>query len=114
MFNKLAGFNTQKGNIMRNRNTTSETKTKTYNHEYAVRHAVQFDKDVLFDLTIDDFTIYGCRVVEGKNGDFISLPSRKGKDGKYWGIVYKRFSQDETSLILDMVSGALAEQDLPF
>ncbi|UVY23148.1 MAG: SpoVG [Bacteriophage sp.] len=97
---------------MRNRNTTSET--KTYNHEYAVRRAVQFDKDVLFDLTIDDFTIYGCRVVEGKNGDFISLPSRKGKDGKYWGIVYKRFSQDETSLILDMVSAALAEQDLPF
>ena len=103
---KLAGFNTQKGNIMRNRNTTSET--KTYNHEYAVRRAVQFDKDVLFDLTIDDFTIYGCRVVEGKNGDFIRLPSRKGKDGKYWGIVYKRFRQDETSLILDLVSAALA------
>lgn len=97
---------------MRNRNTTSET--KIYNHEYSVRRAVQFDKDVLFDLTIDDFTIYGCRVVEGKNSDFISLPSRKGKDGKYWGIVYKRFSQDETSLILDMVSAALAEQDLPF
>ena len=99
---------------MRNRNTTSETKTKTYSHEYAVRRAVQFDKDVLFDLTIDDFTIYGCRVVECKNGDFISLPSRKGKDGKYWGVVYKRFSQDETSLILDMVSVALAKQDLPF
>lgn len=98
---------------MRNRNTTSEP--KTYNHEYAVRRAVQFDdKGVLFDLTIDDFTIYDCRVVEGKNGDFISLPSRKGKDGKYWGIVYKRFSQDETSLILDMVSAVLAEQDLPF
>lgn len=97
---------------MRNRNTMSET--KTYNHEYAVRRAVQFDKDVLFDLTIDDFTIYGCRVVEGKNSDFIGLPARKGKDGKYWGIVYKRFSQDETSLILDMVSAALANQDLPF
>ena len=84
--------------------------TKTYNHEYAVRRAVQFDdSDVLFDLTIDDFTIYGCRVVEGKNGDFISLPSRKGKDGKYWGIVYKRFTGEETNEILDMVSAALAE-----
>ena len=96
---------------MRNRNTTSEN--NTYNHEYAVRRAVRFDKDVVFDLTIDDFTIYSCRVVEGKNGDFISLPSRKGKDGKFWGIVYKRFSQDETNLILDMVSVALAKQDLP-
>ena len=107
MLYKLASLTRRKENIMRNRNTTSET--KTYNHEYSVRRAVQFDKDVLFDLTIDDFTIYGCGVVEGKNGDFIGLPSRKGKDGKYWGIVYKRFSQDETSMILDMVSAALAE-----
>lgn len=96
---------------MRNRNTTSES--KTYNHEYAVRRAVRFDKDVVFNLSIDDFTIYNCRVVEGKNGDFISLPSRKRKDGKYWGIVYKHFSQDETNLILDMVSVALAKQDSP-
>lgn len=97
---------------MSNSNTTSET--KTCNHEYAVRRAVRFDKDVRFDLTIDDFTIYSCRVVEGKNGDFIGLPCRKGKDGRYWGIVYKRFSQDETNQILDMVSAALAEQDMPF
>lgn len=96
---------------MKTRNTkTPKTESKTYNHEYAVRRAVQFDdSDVLFDLTIDDFTIYDCRVVEGKNGDFISLPSRKGKDGKYWGIVYKRFTDDETNAILDMVSAALAE-----
>ena len=92
---------------MRNRNTTSET--KTYNHEYSVRRAVQLGKDALFDLNIDDFTIYGCRVVEGETSDFIGLPSRKGKDGKYWGIVYKRFSEEETNMILDMVSAALAE-----
>lgn len=95
---------------MKTRNTTKKSETTTYTHEYAVRRAVQFDdSDVLFDLTIDDFTIYGCRVVEGKNGDFISLPSRKGKDGKYWGIVYKRFTDEETNAILDMVSAALAE-----
>lgn len=92
---------------MKTRNT--KTVSKTYKHEYAVRRAVQFDdSDVLFDLTIDDLTIYGCRVVEGKNGDFISLPSRKGKDGKYWGIVYKKFTDEETNAILDMVSAALA------
>ena len=67
---------------------TTKTEAKTYNHEYAVKRAVQFDdSNVLFDLTIDDVTIYDCRVVEGKNGDFISLPSRRGKDGKYGGIV---------------------------
>ena len=61
---------------MRNRNTTSET----YNHEYVVRRVVQFDKDVLFDLTIDDFTIYGCRVVT-----LSASPPAKGRMGSIGG-----------------------------
>ena len=68
---------------MRTRNTTSET--KTYNHEYAVRRAVQFDKDVLFDLTIDDFTIYGCRVVEGKTATLSASPPARGRTGSTGG-----------------------------
>jgi len=33
-------------------------------------------------------TIKGCRVVEGKNGLFASMPQTKGKDDKYYPIVY--------------------------
>ena len=29
-------------------------------------------------------TIYGIRIVEGKNGKFLSMPSRKGSDGTYY------------------------------
>ena len=29
-------------------------------------------------------TIYGIRLVEGKNGKFLSMPSRKGSDGNYY------------------------------
>lgn len=32
-------------------------------------------------------TIRGCRVVEGQNGAFVSFPSRKQDDGKYWNHV---------------------------
>jgi len=32
-------------------------------------------------------TIRGCRIVQGKDGPFISYPSRKGNDGKYWNHV---------------------------
>ena len=32
--------------------------------------------------------IRGCRIVNGANGDFISYPSRKQDDGKYWNHVY--------------------------
>ena len=29
-------------------------------------------------------TIYGIRIVDGKNGKFLSMPSRKGSDGTYY------------------------------
>lgn len=32
--------------------------------------------------------IKGCKIVEGQNGPFISYPSRKQENGKYWQHVY--------------------------
>jgi DNA-binding cell septation regulator SpoVG len=32
--------------------------------------------------------IKGCRIADGKNGPFVSYPSRKTDDGKYWNHVY--------------------------
>lgn len=32
--------------------------------------------------------IKGCKIVEGQNGPFISYPSRKQDNGKYWNHVY--------------------------
>lgn len=96
-------------------NTNTKAEVKAVPHEYEVTRAIQFKPqrgkdtgDVVFDLRIDDITVYGCRVVEGKNGDFISLPREKGRDGNYWSIVYKRFTDEETNAILDMVSARLA------
>ena len=55
---------------------------------------------VFFNLTINEVTIYGCRVVEGKNGDFISFPQKKGNDGKYWNIAYVKLTDDEAKAII--------------
>lgn len=39
----------------------------------------------LFDLEHNGAIIYGCRLVESREGNiFISYPSRKGKDDKYY------------------------------
>ena len=62
---------------------------------------------VTFDLTVNGVKIYGCRVVEGKNGDFIGFPSRKGSDGKYYSHAYAALDPDATSLVLSAV-----EEDL--
>lgn len=38
----------------------------------------------LFGLEHNEATIYGCKLIEGSQGIFVSFPSRKGTDGKYY------------------------------
>lgn len=89
--------NTAKGS------TAEVLKMESYN----VRRANMVGETVFFDLDINGITVYGCKVVEGKNGDFISLPSRKGKDDKYYSIVYFRLSDEDQEIILDTVEKVL-------
>ena len=47
------------------------------------------DGNISCDVTLsinkaEIVTVYGIRVVEGKNGKFLSMPSRKGSDGTYY------------------------------
>lgn len=74
---------------------------------YDVTRANMVGDTVFFDLVINGITVYGCKVCEGKNGDFISLPSRKGKDDKYYSIVYFRLSDEDQKIILDTVEKVL-------
>jgi DNA-binding cell septation regulator SpoVG len=32
--------------------------------------------------------VKGCRIANGKKGDFVSWPATKGKDDKWWNHVY--------------------------
>ena len=38
----------------------------------------------LFGLEHNGCTIFGCKLIEGSAGIFVSFPSRKGTDGKYY------------------------------
>lgn len=53
-------------------------------------------------------TIYGCRVVEGRNGDFIGWPSHKDKDGNYWNHVYVDI---EPADVEDIIAEVRAQAD---
>ena len=55
--------------------------------------------------------IYGCRVVEGREGDFIGWPSYKDKKGKYWNHVYAELSEEATEEILTEVRAQAKAQD---
>ena len=62
---------------------------------------------IFFNLMLNGVTIYSCRVVNGQNGDFISFPQQKGKDGKYYNLVYAPLSEDDTKSILDEIQAQL-------
>ena len=66
------------------------------------------DGNVSCDVTLsinkaEIVTIYGIRIVEGKNGKFLSMPSRKGSDGNYYS--HARIVDDDISnAILETVT----------
>ena len=75
---------------------------------FSVNRVHQFDNGgVVFDMTVNGISIYGCRVVETKDGDFIGLPQRQGNDGKWYSIVWAKFSAADTKDILAEVEKKL-------
>ncbi len=50
------------------------------------------------------FIVKGLRVVEGKNGLFVSMPSEKGKDGKWYDTAHpltKEFRESLNEVVLE-------------
>ena len=72
-----------------------------------VTRANQVNDTVFFDMVVNGVTIYGCKVVEGSKGDFISFPSHKGKDGKYYNHAWVKLSDEDSKNIIAQVEEAL-------
>lgn len=59
------------------------------------------DGNITFNLVIDTcITIYNCKIVNGKKGDFIAFPSYKGKNGKYYSHAYVNLSERDSDDII--------------
>lgn len=92
-------------NFKRNSTEASKPRKIRVNH---VR--IWEDKNISFDLTVEDVTIYGCRLVQARKdgeSDFVGFPSRKAKDGKYYSYAYTRISEEELQIICDQIADAL-------
>lgn len=69
-----------------------------------VTRAHQFeDGGIAFDMVVNGVTIYNNKLVEGKKGTFVSFPSRKGKDDKYYSYAYVELSADEVADIVAQI-----------
>lgn len=75
---------------------------------FEILRATQYSWGVGFNMVLNGVTIYNCTVAETKDGKyFISFPSRKGTDGKWYSYVYFRFSEADQTAILDAVQNKL-------
>ena len=75
--------------------------------ELSVKRMVRFDGEgslkAFCDLAVGDaFLIKGLRVVEGKNGLFISMPRQQGKDAKWYEsvVALTKEAKDEVSRVV--------------
>ena len=67
---------------------------------------------IVFDLKVDEVTIYGCWYREGrdKKGEdyhLVSFPSQKGKDGKYYNHAYVKLQQSDIDNIVKQIESML-------
>lgn len=75
---------------------------------FEILKATQYNWGVGFNMVLNGVTIYNCTVAETKDGkQFISFPSRKGTDGKWYSYVYFRFSDGDLEAILEAVENKL-------
>ena len=74
---------------------------------YEVKRAREFDWGTVFDITINDVTIYSCRIIKGKKGKFIAFPSHEGSDGNYYNHAWFDFSEEDAKEIIEAVEEEL-------
>ena len=84
---------------MSRRNKENAEEKKTVVSDLKVIRAKEYKGTTFLDLEVNGVKIYGCRYVVGKNGDFISFPSYKAKDGKYYNYAYVDLDEAMIKLI---------------
>ena len=63
-------------------------------------------------VTFDDcFVVHNIKVIEGKNGAFIAMPSRKTKTGEYKDVAHPINSDFRSKLQSDILSAYEKEPD---
>jgi len=66
-------------------------------------------------MTFDDqFVVHDIKVVEGNNGYFVAMPSRKGADGEFRDVAHPITTETRNmiqSAILDQYNTQIAEEE---
>lgn len=97
-----------------NKPASNNERTFTKVDSFRVLSAREWDSgDVTAIITLNGVTIYNVRIMQTKDGnhEFLSFPSRKGNDGKYYPYVYAALSDEDTAKIIEAIDERLSERD---
>ena len=85
-------------------------KTKKAEDKEAVKNVIKVtrghvfdDGTVAFDMKVNGVSIYNSILREGKNGQFVSFPSRRGKDGEYYSHCFVKLSEEDIKSIVEQL-----------
>lgn len=103
---------------MRNRTNNAPEKAPardfTKVESFSVKNSREWDSGaVTTTLTLNGITIYNVRIMQTHDGsrEFLSFPSRKGNDGKYYPYVYVYLSDEDTAKIIEAIDNDLAAKE---
>lgn len=87
--------------------TTNTTNGPIVISSVSVERVRDTSKGVFFTLVLNGIYIHSCKVVEGKNGDFISFPQYKGSNGKWYSYAWASLSEEDSNSIISLVEDEL-------
>lgn len=64
-----------------------------------------------FTLALGGLCLYNLKLVEGKDGDFIGVPSEKGSDGKYYPKYSLYLTKEDTEWLIEAVRNKYLSQE---
>lgn len=72
--------------------------------EYTIRNVRYLSKtSISFTLDIEGLVLYSLRVVEGKDGMFLGMPSDKGSDGNYYPKYNLYLTEADSKALIEKV-----------
>ena len=104
---------TKKAPRFNSKKEKKQTDRPVFDYEITVDRVLDGKYGTLFDMTINNVKVYGCRVCETRDGDpFIGFPQKKDKrDDRYWSIVYAPLTKEQTAAVLAQVEDKLDEAE---
>lgn len=104
----------KKKNTKSTKNTKNTKKIKPIQiSSMSIIRATPYADVYFFDMILNGITIYGCKLIEGNNGWFISFPSKRPakKGGMWYNYCWAPLSEDDTAEIIAAVLEACGEDE---